>query len=152
MQASRRLVKTHQGPGPISSSFSNGFQIYLCKCCDHESRLYDQRIFFWVSLPSFSILILSLPLLGLDSQSTSLTHFLDCLKCTRNAMPIAVLLQMKRGYGIGEGWLIYIRIWVGVQGWTLLYSVCFFSSAFVFRSLTLSVPLSVPLFFLLFFV
>ena len=74
------------------------------------------------------------------SSFLTLPHLLDCLICTRNAMPIVLLLQMM-GDGIGGGWLIYIRVWVGDRGWVSSYSFCFFSCAFVFCCLTFSVPL-----------
>ena len=51
------------------------------------------------------------------SSFLTLPHLLDCLICARNAMPIVLLLQMMGGGdGIGGGWLIYIRVWVGGQG------------------------------------
>ena len=51
------------------------------------------------------------------SSFLTLPHLLDCLICTRNAMPIVLLLQMMGGWdkGGGGGWLIYIRVWVGGQ-------------------------------------
>ena len=154
MQASRRSVKAHKGSGPIGSSLSAGFQVYLSKCCDpYVSPGCTIRLaFFWVFLPCFSMLILSLPLLGLGSKSTfhspgfcvrsskqynmicweldlisgffvfflvycltqepapdpkcklivssflTLTHLLDCLTCTKNAMSTVLLLQMMEGW------------------------------------------------------
>ena len=50
------------------------------------------------------------------SSLLTLPHLLDCLIFTRNAMSIVLLLQMMGGWGIGGGWLIYIRVWVGGQG------------------------------------
>ena len=35
--------------------------------------------------------------------------------CTTNDVSI-LLLQNCGGYGIGRGWLIYIKVWVGGQG------------------------------------
>ena len=49
------------------------------------------------------------------SSFLTLPHLLDCLICTRNAMPIVLLLQMMGGWD-RWGWLIYIRVWVGGQG------------------------------------
>ena len=49
------------------------------------------------------------------STFLALPHLLDCLLRTRNVMAIVLLLQMM-GDGIGVGWLIYIRVWVGGQG------------------------------------
>ena len=45
----------------------------------------------------------------------TLPHLLDCLVCTTSAMLIVLLLQIIGGWGRGGGWLIYIRVWVGVQ-------------------------------------
>ena len=76
------------------------------------------------------------------SSFLTLPYLLDCLICTRNAMPIVLLLQMLGGWDRwGGGGLIYIRVWMGGQGWVLSYSFCcFFSCAFVF-CFTFSVPL-----------
>ena len=49
------------------------------------------------------------------SSFLTLPHLLDCPTCNRNAMSIVLLLKMM-GDGIGGGWLIYIRVWVGRQG------------------------------------
>ena len=69
MQASRRSVKTHKGSGPIGSSLSTGFQVYLSKCWDPyvSPRCTMRLAFFWVFLSCFCMLILSLPLLDLGS-------------------------------------------------------------------------------------
>ena len=74
------------------------------------------------------------------SPFLSLSHLLDCLICTRNAMSIILLLQLM-GDGLGGEWLIYIRVWVGNRGWVSSYS--FFSVflyVFVFCCLMFSVP------------
>ena len=75
MQASRLLVKAHQGPGPIGFSLSTGFQVYLSKCWDPyvSPGCTIRLVFFWVFLPCFCMLIMSLLLLGLGSKSTSLS-------------------------------------------------------------------------------
>ena len=44
----------------------------------------------------------------------TLRHLLDCLICTRNFLSI-VLISRMMGDGIGGGWLIHIRVWVGGQ-------------------------------------
>ena len=49
------------------------------------------------------------------SSFLTLPHLLDCLICTRNAMPIVLLFQMMGGWD-RCGWFIYIRVWVGGQG------------------------------------
>ena len=74
MQASRQSIKAYQGSGPIGSALSTGFQIYLSKCWDPyvSPGCLIQLAFFWVFLPCYCMSILSLPLLGLDSKSTSL--------------------------------------------------------------------------------
>ena len=62
----------------IGSSLSTGFQVYLSKCWDPcESRLYAWHDLFpfVVFLPFFSMFILSLPLLGMGSKSTSYPGF-----------------------------------------------------------------------------
>ena len=62
----------------IGFSLSTGFQVYLSKCRNSgESRLYVRHdlFSFVVFLPYFSMLILSLPLLGMGSKSTSLPGF-----------------------------------------------------------------------------
>ena len=70
-----------------------------------------------------------------------LPYLLDCLICTRNFVSIVLLLWMMRGGGrewIDGGWLIHIRVWVGVGGreWVLSHSLFFyFFYAFVFWSL-----------------
>ena len=46
----------------------------------------------------------------------TLPHLSDCLICTRNSMPIVLLLQMMAGDGLGGGWLIYNRVGEGGQG------------------------------------
>ena len=73
MQASRRSVKAHYSSGPIGSSLSTGFQVYLSKCWDPyiSSGCTIRLAFFLVCLPCFCMMILSLPLLGLRSKSTS---------------------------------------------------------------------------------
>ena len=73
MEASRRSVKAHQDSDPIGSSLSNGFQVYLSKCWDPyvSPSCTIQLAIFWVFLPCFYMSILSLPLLGLGSKSTS---------------------------------------------------------------------------------
>ena len=49
------------------------------------------------------------------SSFLTLPHLLDCLICTRNAMPIVLLLQMMGGWG-RWGVVDLIRVWVGGQG------------------------------------
>ena len=75
MQASRRSVKAHYSSGPIGSSLSTGFQVYLSKCWDPymSSGCTIRLAFFLVCIPCFCMLILSLPLLGLRPKSTSLS-------------------------------------------------------------------------------
>ena len=68
----------------IGFPLSTGFQVYLSKCQNScESRLYVRHdlFSFVVFLPYFSILILSLPLLGMGSKSTSLPGF--CVRRSR---------------------------------------------------------------------
>ena len=48
------------------------------------------------------------------SSFFALPYLLDCLVCTRNAMPIVLLLQIMGG-GIGGRCLINISLWVGGQ-------------------------------------
>ena len=69
------------------------------------------------------------------SSFLTLPHVLDCLNCTRNSVSIILLLWMM-GDGIGGGWLIYIRVWVGGQGVGIISEFfAFFICAFVFWSL-----------------
>ena len=49
------------------------------------------------------------------SSFLTLPHSSDCLICTRNYVSIILLLWMM-GDGIGGGWLLHIRVWVGGQG------------------------------------
>ena len=56
------------------------------------------------------------------SSFLTLPHLLDCLMCVRNAMSIVLLLKMV-GDGIGRGWLIYIRVWVGGQGVGIIFLI-----------------------------
>ena len=49
------------------------------------------------------------------SSFLTLPHLSDCLICTRNSVSIILLLWMM-GDGIGGGWLLHIRVWVGGQG------------------------------------
>ena len=70
MQASRQSVKANEGFHFNGSSFSTGFQVYLSKCWDsYVSPGCRIQLDFCsvVFLPYFSMLILSLPLLGLGS-------------------------------------------------------------------------------------
>ena len=60
------------------------------------------------------------------SSFLTLPHLSDCLICTRNHMPIVLLLQMMEGWDMwgvvdflsGCGW--------GDRGWILSYSFCCF--------------------------
>ena len=63
------------------------------------------------------------------SSFLTLPHLLDYFFCTRNAMSIVLLLQMM-GDGIGGGWLIYIRVWVGEQGTVIIFFFFFFFLCF----------------------
>ena len=47
----------------------------------------------------------------------------------------------KDGGWDGWGWLMYMRVWVGVQGVGIILQFLFYSCAFVFCYLTFSVPL-----------
>ena len=64
------------------------------------------------------------------SSFLTLPHLLDCLNFTRNAMSIVLSLQIL-GDGIGGGWLIFIKVWVGGQGvgtiffFFLRFCICF---------------------------
>ena len=72
----------------------------------------------------------------ITSPFLTLAYLLDCLICTRNAMPIVLLLKlMEHRPGGGEGWLIFIRVWVRGQGVGIIF---FF--VFVFCCPTFSVP------------
>ena len=75
VQALRRSVKVQQGPGPFASFLTTWFQVYLSKCWDPyvSPGCMIRLAFFWVFLPCFSMLILSLPPLGLGSKSTCLS-------------------------------------------------------------------------------
>ena len=75
MEAARQSVKVHKGSGPIGSSLSTGFQVYLSKCCDPyvNPGCTTRLAVFWVFLSCFCLLILSLLLIGLGSKSTSLS-------------------------------------------------------------------------------
>ena len=75
IQPSRRQVKICWGSAPIHSSLITGFQVYHCKCWDPyvSSGCTIWLAFFCVFLHCFWILILSSPLLGLGSKSTSLS-------------------------------------------------------------------------------
>ena len=59
----------------IDSSLSTGFQLYLSKCWDPcvSPGCTIATCLFAIFLPYFSMLILSLPLLGLGAKSTSLS-------------------------------------------------------------------------------
>ena len=73
----------------------------------------------------------------ITSPFLTLPYLLDCLICTRNAMPIVLLLKLMEhspGAG-GGGGLIFIRVWVGGQGVGIIF---FF--VFVFCCPTFSVP------------
>ena len=76
MEAWRQLVKAHYDSGPISSSRSTGFQVYLSNCWDPyvSPGCMIQLAFFWVFLPCLSMLTLSLPHLGLSSKPTSFSR------------------------------------------------------------------------------
>ena len=74
--------------------------------------------------------------LFITSPFLTLPYLLDCLICTRNAMPIVLLLKLiEHRPGGGEGWLIFIRVWVRGQGVGIIF---FF--VFVFCCPTFSVP------------
>ena len=74
MQASRGSVKVHVRFGSIGSSLRTGFQVYLSNCWDpYLSPSCTICFFSAVFLPYFSMLILSLPIIGLRSKSTSLS-------------------------------------------------------------------------------
>ena len=45
------------------------------------------------------------------SSFVTLSHLLDCLICTRNAM-LVILLLRTMGRWDKWGWLIFIRVWV----------------------------------------
>ena len=49
MQALKQSVKAYYGSGPISSSLSTGFQVYLCKCWDPyvSPGCTVRLVFFW---------------------------------------------------------------------------------------------------------
>ena len=68
-------MEASQGLWSHRSSVSTGFQVYLSKCWDPyvSSGCTIQLAFFWVFLPCFCMLILSLPLLELGSKCTSLS-------------------------------------------------------------------------------
>ena len=74
------------------------------------------------------------------SSFFTLPHFSNCLVCTRKAMSIVLFLQIIWD-GIGDGWFIYIRVWVEGQEVGIILYFFFFSCAFVFCCLTFSVPL-----------
>ena len=74
MQGSRQSVKAHYGFSYIGSSLSTGFEVCLSKFWIHMWAQAVQYLFSSVvSLPFLSMLILSLPLLGLGSKSTCLS-------------------------------------------------------------------------------
>ena len=111
MSASRQSVKTHQGSGPIGSSLSSGFQVYLSKCWDpYVSPGWTiQLAFFWVFLPCFCMLIVSLSLLGLDSKSTSLSLGF-CVRRPRQYDTICWKFELILGFFLCS-WLIVLGGW-----------------------------------------
>ena len=70
MEPTRRSVKNHQGLGFIGFSLSNGFQVYLPKCCDpYVSPGCTMRlIFFWGLSPLFQHVDLVTTSLGAGFQ------------------------------------------------------------------------------------
>ena len=48
---------------------------------------------------------------------------LDCLICAKNIMIIVLLLHMMEEWK-GWGWLIYFRVWVGVQEVSVIVFLC----------------------------
>ena len=59
------------------------------------------------------------------SSFLTLPHSSDCLTCTKNSMPIVLLLQMMSGWG-RWGWLIYNRVWVLSCSFCLVFSLLLF--------------------------
>ena len=111
MQALKQSVKVYYGSSPIGSSLSTGFQVYLCKCWDpYVSPGCTIRLaFFWVFLPCFCILILSLPLLGLGSKSTSLSPGF-CVRRPRQYDTICWKFDLISGFFVFS-WLIVLGRW-----------------------------------------
>ena len=111
MQALKQSVKAYYGSGPIGSSLSTGFQVYLCKCWDpYVSPGCTIRLaFFWVFLPCFCMLILSLPLLGLGSKSTSLSPGF-CVRRPRQYDTICWKFDLISGF-FDFSWLIVLGRW-----------------------------------------
>ena len=72
------------------------------------------------------------------SSFLTLPDLSDCLICTRNAMPIVLLLQIM-GDGIGGGSSSILACGWGDKGWLSSYCFCFFLVLFLFCSLTFSV-------------
>ena len=105
----------------VTTSLRAGFQVYLSKCWDpYVSPGCTIRLaFFWVLLLCFSILILSLPLLGLGSKSTSLSPGF-CVRRPRQYDTICWELDLISGFfvfflvdGLGgwnqQMWLVSCR-------------------------------------------
>ena len=119
MQASRKSVRTHQSFGSIGSSVSTGFQVYLSKCWDLYASpgFMIQFVFFCNFLPYFSTLILSLPLLGLGSKSTSLSPgFFVC----RRRQYDTIFWEMNLSSGFFSFlWLIFLADGINKCGWCL---------------------------------
>ena len=72
------------------------------------------------------------------SSFLTLSHLIDCLICTKNLMPIVLLLEMMGGYERWK-WLIFWGVQVGGQGLGIILELL--TCAFVFCSITFSVPL-----------
>ena len=73
------------------------------------------------------------------SSFLTLLHSLDFLKCTKDAISIGLLLQMMGGWDMWGVVNLYLGCGRGDSGW--VFSDNFFSCAFVFCSLTFSLPL-----------
>ena len=69
-----------------------------------------------------------------------LSHLLDCLIWTRNAMFIVLLLQMM-GDRIVELWFIYDRVWAGCRECISSESSCFFVILYIVLSCSQSLYL-----------
>ena len=120
MQASRQSVKAKEGFHFNGSSFSTGFQVYLSKCWDsYVSPGCRIQLDFCsvVFLPYFSMLILSLPLLGLGSKSTSLSPGF-CVRRPRQYDTICWELNLISGF-FAFFWLIVWADGINKCGWCL---------------------------------
>ena len=111
MQASRRSGKAHQGSDSIGSSLSTGFQVYLSKRWNlYVGPSYAIRLAFcWVFLSCFCMLILSLPLFGLASNSTFLSPGFFVGR-PRQYYTICQRLNLISGFFVFS-WLIFLGIW-----------------------------------------